>query len=237
MGIDAIPRLYRYFCFGMRGIGSALGETHNLLICLWKGILIMAPLRTSGTGSADAIAMLKDDHKKVAQLFEQFDQLNDADVVKKTVIVGQICTELKVHAQLEEEIFYPAAREAIDEEDLIDEAEAEHADAKELIAQLESLEPDDDEYDRKVQLLNEEIDHHVKEEEGELFPKVIEAQVDTTDLGQQMMQRKEELKAEIGEPDAPGEDLQPPAARPGGRKDSLSKGVSSSGGKGRGGSR
>lgn len=185
----------------------------------------MATIKTSGTGSADAIAMLKDDHKKVAQLFKQFENLNDADGAddEKASIVEQICAELTVHAQIEEEIFYPAAREAIDEDDLIDEAEAEHADAKELIAQLESLEPGDVEYDEKVKLLNEEIDHHVEEEEAEMFPKVIKARVDTRDLGRQMNQRKEELMAEMGDPDVAGEDLQARAASPARRKDSLSK--------------
>jgi len=185
----------------------------------------MATRRTTGAGSADAIAMLKDDHMKVAQLFKDFEKLDDVDGDDdaKGSIAEQICTELKVHAQIEEEIFYPAAREAIDEEDLVDEAEAEHADAKELIAQLESMEPDDDDFDKKVKLLNEAIDHHVKEEEGELFPKVIEAQVDTKDLGRQMMQRKEELMAEMDGSDAASEDLQGPAARPGQRKGPVSK--------------
>jgi len=184
----------------------------------------MVTLTTSGTDSADAIAMLKDDHQKVAQLFTQFEKLSDVDGAdaEKASIVEQICSDLKVHAQIEEEIFYPSARDAIDEEDLVDEAEAEHADAKELIAQLESLDPGDDKYDETVELLNEEIDHHVKEEENGLFPKVIEAQVDTRDLGRQMMERKAALKAEMGEGDMEGEDLQPPVP-PTRRKDSLSK--------------
>jgi len=166
----------------------------------------MATIDTKEQGGADAIAMLKQDHRKVAQLFKQFETLGDADdaVEEKASIVKQICTELKVHAQLEEEIFYPAAREAIDEEDLIDDAEAEHADAKELITQLESLQPDDDDYDEKVKLLNEEIDHHVDEEEGEIFPKVAEARVDTKILGQRMKKRKAELMSEMGVADAAG---------------------------------
>ena len=185
----------------------------------------MAILKTSGTGGADAIAMLKADHKKVAQLFTEFEKLNEAEGADDEMasVVEQICTELKIHAQIEEEIFYPAAREAIDEEDLVDEAEAEHADAKELIAQLESLDPGDDKYEETVELLNEESEHHVKEEEGELFPKVAEAQLDTNELGRKMMQRKEELMAELGESDGASEDLQVPAARPGQRKDSLAK--------------
>ena len=92
-----------------------------------------------------------------------------------------------------------------------------------MIAQLESLDPSDDKYDETVELLNEEIDHHVKEEEGELFPKVIEAQVDMKELGQQLVQRKEELKAEMGDPELTDEEVLPPVARSGRRKNSLSK--------------
>ena len=86
-------------------------------------------------------------------------------------MVRKICNELTVHAQIEEEIFYPAVRKAIDDGDLMDEALVEHAGAKELISQLEAMDPEDELYDAKVTVLGEQIDHHVKEEEGEMFPR------------------------------------------------------------------
>jgi hemerythrin superfamily protein len=142
----------------------------------------------------DAIAMLMADHKKVKGLFEQFKKLKeDGEDDEKAALVEQICFELTVHAELEEEIFYPAVREQIGDEDLMDEAEVEHAGAKDLIAQLESMEPGDDLYDAKVTVLGEQVDHHVKEEEGEMFPKVRKAKVDTAALGAEMASRKEEL--------------------------------------------
>jgi hemerythrin superfamily protein len=101
--------------------------------------------------------------------------------------------ELTVHAQLEEEIFYPAAREALEEQDLLDEAEVEHASAKELIAQLESTKPGAELYDAKVTVLGEYIDHHVKEEEKQMFPKVRKARLDLEELAAQMKARKEAL--------------------------------------------
>jgi hemerythrin superfamily protein len=154
----------------------------------------------------DAIALLTADHKAVKALFKQFEELTKQDDVDddKAQLVQQICAELTVHAQVEEELFYPAVREAIDDDALMDEADIEHASAKELIAQLEELEPGDDHYDARVTVLGEYIDHHVKEEEGEMFGKARKADVDTAELGAQIAERKEELKVELGvEDDAP----------------------------------
>jgi hemerythrin superfamily protein len=103
--------------------------------------------------------------------------------------------ELSVHAKVEEEIFYPAVRKAIDEDDLMDEADIEHAGAKSLIAQVEAMKPGDDHYDAKVTVLGEYIDHHVKEEQNEMFPKVKKAKVDTVQLGERISKRKQELQA------------------------------------------
>jgi hemerythrin superfamily protein len=147
----------------------------------------------SAVRETDAIAMLMADHKKVKSLFDQFKKMKDGSEEDKAAVVEQICAELTVHAELEEEIFYPAVREQIGDEDLMDEALVEHAGAKDLIAQLENMNPGDDLYDAKVTVLGEQIDHHVKEEEGEMFPKVKKAKVDTIALGAEMAARKEEL--------------------------------------------
>ena len=147
----------------------------------------------------DAIAMLTADHKKVKKLFADFDKLKDAGSDEdKASIVDQICNELKIHTELEEEIFYPAVRKAIDDGDLMDEALVEHAGAKDLIAQLEDASPEDDLYDAKVTVLGEQIGHHVKEEEGDMFPKAKKAKVDTEALGATMLKRKITLMKKMG---------------------------------------
>ena len=152
-----------------------------------------------GAPEQDAIEMLMADHKKVKKLFGNFaTHKDDGDDEDKSAIVKMICNELKVHTTLEEEIFYPAVRKAIQDSDLMDEALVEHAGAKELIAQLEEADPEDDLYDAKVTVLGEQIDHHVKEEEGEMFPKAKKAKVDTAALGAQMRKRKAAVMAEMG---------------------------------------
>ncbi len=150
------------------------------------------------TQAQDAIAILSADHQKVQALFEQYEALKeDGDSEEKSALAAQICLELTVHAQAEEEIFYPAVREAIEDDDLMDEAEVEHASAKDLIAQLSEADPEDDLYDAKVKVLGEYINHHVEEEEGEMFPKARKAKVDLAALGAEIEARKEELMAEI----------------------------------------
>ena len=150
------------------------------------------------TEKNDAIALLTDDHKKVKELFEKFEKLSDRSKVNKKKIADQICLELTVHTQIEEEIFYPAVREPIKADDLMDEAVVEHASAKDLIAQIIEMDPGDYLYDAKVKVLSEQIEHHVEEEEGEMFPKVRKAKVDLEALGEQMSARKEELIAAAG---------------------------------------
>jgi hemerythrin superfamily protein len=143
----------------------------------------------------DAIALLKADHRTVEELFEKFEGAKGDGAKEK--IARQICLELTVHAQIEEEIFYPACRDALqDNDDLLDEATVEHASAKDLIAQLQSSSADDDMYDAKVKVLGEYIDHHVKEEQNELFPKV-RPKIDRRELGEQMQARKEQLLARL----------------------------------------
>ncbi len=160
--------------------------------------------RTKPTKSAapDAIELLTTDHKEVKALFKQYDKLveSDGSEDEKQALAEQICQMLTVHATIEEELFYPAAREALGEdEDLVDEADIEHGSAKELIAQIEGSSPDDDHFDARVKVLAEYIDHHVKEEEGEMFPKAKKGGLDVGAVGAELSARKQELIAALSE--------------------------------------
>jgi len=150
-----------------------------------------------GPKQQDAVKLLMADHDEVEALFKQFQKAKDG-ASQKADIVQQICTALTVHAEIEEEIFYPAARDALAEkgEDMIDEAEVEHASIKSLVEQLKDAEPDDDMYDAKVKVLCEYVNHHVKEEEGEMFPKIKKTKLDLEELGAELMERKMELMGE-----------------------------------------
>jgi hemerythrin superfamily protein len=158
----------------------------------------MAPHAKAERTANDAIAMLAADHKKVKAMFKEFKSLKEGTAEEKAALVKEICDALTVHAAIEEEIFYPAVRAAIEDGDLMDEALVEHAGAKEIIAQLRQMDPDDDLYDAKVTVLGEQIDHHVEEEEGEMFPKAKKAKVDTKELGTELAARKQEKAAELG---------------------------------------
>ncbi len=145
----------------------------------------------------DAVSILTADHAEVKKMFKEFEKLKEQDGADedKAALAAKICEALTVHAQIEEEIFYPALREALGEDgqDLLDEADVEHAGAKDLIAQIEDSSPGDDHYDARVTVLGEQVQHHVKEEEGEMFPAAKKAKVDMEELGMRMMQRKEQL--------------------------------------------
>jgi hemerythrin superfamily protein len=147
--------------------------------------------KRAGARKPDAIRLLKDDHARVDALFERFERTRGDK--QKQKIAETICSELKVHAQLEEELFYPAARAAIAEQDLLNEAEVEHASAKDLIAQIERSSPSDARYDALVTVLGEYVRHHVKEEEGELFKKLRQSDLDLVELGERMQARKRSL--------------------------------------------
>ena len=147
----------------------------------------------SRVAGKDAIALLKADHQEVTQLFEDYEKTRSMS--KKKSLVAQVCTALSVHAQIEEEIFYPAAKTALKDKKLIPEASVEHAGVKSLIAQLEGMEPDGEMYDAKVKVLSEYVKHHVKEEQNEMFPKVKASSLDLVDLGGRMAERKDELMA------------------------------------------
>jgi hypothetical protein len=139
----------------------------------------------------DAISLLIADHDKVKKMFKKYDKLEDLG--QKKSLAEEICTELTVHTKVEEEIFYPASRPKIKDDDMMDEAIIEHATAKDLIAQIQSMNPNDPMYDAKVTVLGEYIDHHVKEEQEEMFPKVRKAKLDLIELGQRIKMRKQEL--------------------------------------------
>jgi hemerythrin superfamily protein len=147
--------------------------------------------RTS-KGRNDAVTLLKRDHLEVSDLLEQYERATGA---RKSGIVEQICTALTIHAQIEEDVFYPAAREAVGDKDadLVNEADVEHAGIKDLVSQLQSSDPSDEHYDARVKVLGEYVKHHVREEESELFPKLRATDLDLNDLGRQLAARKAEL--------------------------------------------
>lgn len=144
--------------------------------------------RPSARRAPDAIAMLRADHARVSEMFERFENLRGGG--RKEKLVAEICSELTVHTQLEEQVFYPVVRAAIGDDDLMDEATVEHQTAKDLIRQLESMSADDDLYDAKVTVLAEYIKHHVEEEHEEMFPKARRSGVDLAQLGEEMRERK-----------------------------------------------
>ena len=146
----------------------------------------------------DAMELLTQDHRKVQKVFKEFEKSKDGmDAGQKGEMVRQCCTDLKTHTQIEEEIFYPAAREAVEDEDLLDEAEVEHASAKQLIDELEQMEPGEELYDARFTVLGEYVNHHIKEEEHSLFPEVKKAKLDLDELGRTMTEMKQKLQGEM----------------------------------------
>jgi len=156
---------------------------------------------SSRDATTDATRLLAADHGEVHALFEDYRKLADGGAPgdERRPLAEEICTLLTVHAALEEEIFYPAARAAEVDARVLDEAEVEHASAKELIAQIREMQPDEPLYDAKVKVLGEYIDHHVGEEEDELFPKCRDSAMDLNDLGIRIAARKDELMGEMTE--------------------------------------
>ncbi len=146
----------------------------------------------------DAIALLTEDHRKVQKLFKEFEKLGEEDNARKTELVEKACAELTVHSTIEEEIFYPALREALEEGDLLDEAEVEHATAKELISQLQGMKAGEDLYDAKFTVLGEYVNHHIKEEQQEIFPKAKKTEIDLKALGEELLARKQQCERELG---------------------------------------
>jgi hypothetical protein len=149
--------------------------------------------RKSGV-SQDALAMLKKDHEKVKKLFTEFEGAKNFQ--QKQNIAQDIIAELKVHANVEENLFYPAVRQEIKEQELMEEADEEHHVAKVLIAELEKMTGKEDHYEAKVMVLAENIRHHIKEEEGEMFPEARKTAIDFKALGERMQELKEKLQEE-----------------------------------------
>ncbi|MFL6551710.1 MAG: hemerythrin domain-containing protein [Povalibacter sp.] len=148
----------------------------------------------------DAIALLKQDHRTVEQLFEQFEDTEEGEGIP---IAQQVCQLLTIHTQIEEEILYPAAKEALAAEDeeeaeLVYEAEVEHASAKDLIAKIEDMTEQDEQYNATVKVLSEYVKHHVKEEEGEFFPALKKTELDLKELGSRLADRKQQLMTAMG---------------------------------------
>jgi hypothetical protein len=141
--------------------------------------------------------MLKEDHAKVKKAFKEFEKMDRSDTETCRQLVQTVCEDLKVHTTLEEEIFYPALREAMEDEDILNEAAVEHETAKMLIDQLENMEPDDPNYYATFTVLGEYVMHHVKEEEGEMFPEAKKTDIDFESLAQRMQDRKAELMSRM----------------------------------------
>jgi hypothetical protein len=156
----------------------------------------MAKSKAKATG---AVEILKEQHDKVKKAFKEFEKLDREDTEAQQQLVQTVCEDLKLHTTLEEELFYPAAREAIDDEDIMNEAQVEHETAKMLIEQLENMGPDDPNFHATFTVLGEYVLHHVKEEEGEMFPAAKKSDLDLEELGTRMRSRMEELMGAVAE--------------------------------------
>ena len=170
-----------------------------------------------------ALELLKSDHRKVEDLFSQFEEMKEQEDDSRVAVAQRICAELTIHAQVEEELFYPWLRENLDETEMVAEAEVEHTTAKQLIAEIQPAAAPDENYDAKVKVLNEYIKHHVKEEEEEIFPEVASEKEELDELGQEMAARKAELMEEMGLADGEPSEKDLAAAAGGKRKGGASQ--------------
>jgi iron-sulfur cluster repair protein YtfE (RIC family) len=148
----------------------------------------------TGTGQS-AIELLEQDHREVERFFADYEDLKDGR--EKSLLAAKIFVALKVHTQIEEQIFYPEARKATGNDELIDEAVAEHGEAKALIAELEASTVGNDTFDEKMSALREKISHHVSEEEEKLFPEVEDAKPDLDAIGEQLAEKKAQLMSQL----------------------------------------
>lgn len=156
-------------------------------------------VRGASTSARHAVvARLRADHERILRAFREFDHVDSLQACQQ--IVQRTCAELKVHAAIEEELFYPSVRRAIDEPDLVDEAEIEHGSVAALVEAIELLSPDDLKYKASFRVLGDYVQHHVRDEETELFPQLVQAEVDWDTLAGAMAQRRAELCDEFGLP-------------------------------------
>jgi hemerythrin superfamily protein len=152
-------------------------------------------MTTPANQAIDAITLLTNDHAEVKAMFAEYEKLGDRAFATKKKLADKICVALTKHAEAEEEIFYPAVRDAVKKsDDLVDEAEVEHASAKELISQIMAMDASEDLFDAKVKVLSEQIEHHVEEEEGDMFPKARKTTLDMKELGALIAARKEQIE-------------------------------------------
>ena len=152
------------------------------------------PSRKQEKSGTDAITLLKQDHEAVRQMFEEFEK---ADEDRKFELAAEICQALTVHATIEEEIFYPQVREAIEAEDMMLEAEIEHDTVKNLIERVQEGEVDETQLSAMIKVMNEYVNHHVNEEQRRMFPRVKRSDIDLEALGKELLERKTELEAEL----------------------------------------
>ncbi|HEY4373681.1 MAG TPA: hemerythrin domain-containing protein [Burkholderiales bacterium] len=147
----------------------------------------------AGFVADDAISILREDHRRIDELFRQFDKAQGTEA--KAELANRICNELLIHAHVEDEIFYPALREAMDMDDLMDEADVEHQAAAHLIAEIMRMRPGADHYDAKVRVLGDYVRHHVQQEQNRMFSQARQARLNMRALGEQIIERKKELQA------------------------------------------
>jgi hypothetical protein len=144
----------------------------------------------------DTFEVLERDHREVEEWFDEYDEMQGKED-RKEELAQKICLALKVHAQIEEEIFYPRAREATKDNDLIDEAIVEHATVKNMIGEIEVMDVGEELYDAKMRVLGEMVKRHIREEEEELFPELQSSKMDLKAVGKELAERKEELMSEM----------------------------------------
>ena len=156
-------------------------------------MLMPASSKSQDASASSVTDMLRKDHKKVKGLFEEFEQAEDTTTKQR--IVETALTELEVHSKLEEELIYPAIRAEVGDDDLMDEALEEHHVVHGLLGELKKMKASDESYDAKFTVLAENVRHHIKEEESEMFPKAEDCEIDWEALCSQVMKRKEQLTA------------------------------------------
>ena len=153
-----------------------------------------AARKTSASRQKDAIQLLKADHREVERLFRDFQTASGDE--RKMQLCRKICMAFMVHAQIEEELVYPTARDFLKDDEIVNEAVVEHNAAKDLVEQIRGMEASDEMFDAKMQVLQEQIEHHVKEEETEFFPKIQKTDMDLKGIGQEITVRKKQLMAQ-----------------------------------------